>query len=73
MNKIFEKIAYGLLAIPVAFLGLPIYIYLPNFYVNEVGLNIALVGIALFLSRLLDMVSDPFIGLISDKKIKKVI
>ena len=71
MNKIFEKIAYGILAIPIAFLGLPIYIYLPNFYVNEVGLNIALVGIALFLSRLLDMISDPFIGLISDKKIKK--
>jgi len=71
MNKNIAKIAYGTLAIPIAFLGLPIYIYLPNFYVNEIGLNVALIGIALFLSRLLDMVSDPFIGLISDKYIKK--
>jgi len=71
MNKNIAKITYGILAIPIAFLGLPIYIYLPNFYVNEIGLNVALVGIALFLSRLLDMVSDPFIGLISDKYIKK--
>ncbi|PLY11462.1 MAG: MFS transporter [Arcobacter sp.] len=71
MNKNIAKIAYGTLAIPIAFLGLPIYIYLPNFYVNEIGLNVALVGIALFLSRLLDMISDPFIGLISDKYIKK--
>lgn len=71
MNKIIEKITYGVLAIPIAFLGLPIYIYLPNFYVNEIGLNVALVGIALFLSRLLDMFIDPFIGLISDKYVKK--
>jgi len=71
MNKNIEKVSYGILAIPIAFLGLPIYIYLPNFYVNEIGLNVALVGIALFLSRLLDMITDPFIGLVSDKYIKK--
>jgi len=70
MNSNIRTIVYGILAIPIAFLGLPLYIYLPNFYVNEVGLNVAIVGIVLFLSRLVDMIADPFIGRISDIYLK---
>lgn len=69
MNK--KALTYGILAIPLAFLGLPLYIYLPNFYVNEFALNIALVGGAMFVSRLLDMFADPFIGRLSDVYLKK--
>ena len=66
-----KTLTYGILAIPLAFLGLPLYIYLPTFYVSEVGVNVALVGLVLFISRALDMFADPFIGRVSDKYIKK--
>jgi len=66
MNEKSRTLTYGILAIPIAFLGLPLYIYLPNFYVNEIGLNVAIVGVVLFLSRLVDMFADPFIGRLND-------
>ena len=30
---------YGILGIPIAFLGFPLYIYLPTFYVEHIGLS----------------------------------
>jgi glycoside/pentoside/hexuronide:cation symporter, GPH family len=58
---------YGLIGIPIAFLGFPLYIYLPTFYVETIGLNIAHVGLVLFMARLIDMIADPFIGQFSNK------
>jgi len=58
---------YALPALPLALLGLPLYIYLPTFYVSEVGLGVSQVGLLLFFSRLLDMLNDPLIGIITDK------
>lgn len=58
---------YGIIGIPIAFLGFPLYIYLPTFYVETIGLNIASVGIILFIARLIDMFADPFIGQLSNK------
>jgi Na+/melibiose symporter-like transporter len=60
-------IAYGLTAVPLAMLGLPLYIYLPTFYADQVGLSVTAVGIILFVARLLDMISDPLIGYFSDR------
>ncbi|QKJ23033.1 MFS transporter [Poseidonibacter lekithochrous] len=71
MKNLLRVLTYGILAIPIAFLGLPLYIYLPNFYVNEVGMNVAVVGAVLFIARLLDMLADPFIGRLSDTRIKR--
>lgn len=62
---------YGQLALPLAIIGLPLYIYLPKYYVDELGVNIALVGVVLFIARLIDVVTDPYIGYISDKTLKK--
>lgn len=61
---------YSLLAIPLAILGLPLYIYLPTFYATNVGIDIALVGVILFLARLFDVFLDPYIGYLSDKSQK---
>lgn len=58
---------YGILGIPIAFLGFPLYIYLPTFYVQTVGLNIGDVGFILLIARIIDMIFDPFIGHFSDK------
>ncbi|MBP6714391.1 MAG: MFS transporter, partial [Aliarcobacter sp.] len=62
-----EIFLYGILGIPLAFLGFPLYIYLPTFYVEYIGLNIGLVGFVLLIARLLDMILDPYIGKITDK------
>jgi Na+/melibiose symporter-like transporter len=60
-------LSYGVTAIPLAMLGLPLYIYLPTFYAQNVGLSVTLVGLILFFSRLTDVVSDPLVGLYSDR------
>lgn len=57
---------YGILGVLIAFLGFPLYIYLPPFYVEHIGLNIGLVGVILLVARLIDMVADPFIGRFCD-------
>lgn len=59
--------AYGFLAFPLAFAGLPLYIYLPDFYTREMGLGIAAAGSILLTLRLLDAFQDPLIGYFSDK------
>ncbi|CAA6805148.1 MAG: FIG097052: Sugar transporter [uncultured Sulfurovum sp.] len=59
--------AYGSIAIPLAMLGLPLYIYLPTFYAQTVGLSVTAVGLILFFSRLTDVITDPLIGLFSDR------
>lgn len=57
---------YGILGVPIAFLGFPLYIYLPPFYVEHIGLNIGFVGVILLFARLIDMIADPFIGRFCD-------
>jgi GPH family glycoside/pentoside/hexuronide:cation symporter len=58
---------YGLPGLPLAALGLPLYIYLPTFYAEQLGLGLSLVGILLLLSRITDVISDPIIGYIADR------
>lgn len=60
-------LAYGLPGIPLAVLGLPLFVFLPAFYASQPALNIALVGALLFAARLLDVVTDPLVGTISDR------
>ena len=57
---------YGILGIPIAFLGFPLYIYLPTFYVEHIGLSVGVVGFILLFARLADMILDPFIGRFCD-------
>ncbi len=59
--------SYAATAIPLAMLGLPLYIYLPTFYAQNVGLSVTVVGLILFISRLTDVVTDPLVGLYSDR------
>lgn len=60
-------LAYGALGLPLAALNLPLYVYLPAFYARDVGLGLATVGYVLFVARLLDTVTDPLIGMLSDR------
>lgn len=60
-------LAYALPALPLAALLLPLYVTLPAFYAVDLGLGFAAVGGALLLARLWDVVTDPVIGLLSDR------
>jgi len=59
-------LAYGAPGLPLALMGIPLYVYLPPFYANELGLGLAAVGLALMLTRIWDVVTDPLVGLLSD-------
>ena len=63
----FTLVSYASTAIPLAMLGLPLYIYLPTFYSQSVGLSVTIVGVILFIARLTDVITDPLVGLYSDR------
>lgn len=67
----FALFSYGSIALPLAMLGLPLYIYLPTFYAQSVGLSVTIVGSILFLSRLTDVITDPLVGYYSDHFISR--
>ena len=60
-------LAYGALGLPLAALNLPLYVYLPAFYAEEIGLGLTTVGLVLFAARLLDTMTDPVIGELGDR------
>ena len=53
---------YALFAALLAAAGLPIYIHVPKFYVDEYGVGLAEIGIAFMVLRLIDVVQDPLLG-----------
>ena len=60
-------VAYGCIAMPLSTIGLPLSIYLAPFYAGELGLSLAALGTAMVLARLVDVVVDPVIGIVSDR------
>ncbi|OCW58881.1 MFS transporter [Hoeflea olei] len=60
-------LAYALPAIPLAALTLPLYVLVPTFYTETLGLPLASVGFALLVVRIFDAVNDPLIGWAADR------
>lgn len=58
---------YGLPGFALAFAALPLYLLTPALYAEQAGLNLAAVGLVLMFTRLIDAVTDPWIGRIIDK------
>lgn len=58
---------YAAPAFPLAILGLPLNVYLPTFWGETLGLGLTTVGLVLLATRLLDVVTDPLIGMLSDR------
>ncbi len=58
---------YGLVNLPTSIVGLPIALYIPAFYSQNLGLSLAAVGALIALSRITDVVTDPLIGIVSDR------
>lgn len=60
-------LAYSLPGLPIAALGLPLAVHVPNFYAVEVGLGYGLAGAVFGMARFLDIFMDPAMGVITDR------
>ncbi len=65
--KASRLVLYALPAIPLAALTLPLYIIVPTFYSEALGLSLASVGAALLFVRLFDAFNDPLVGWMADR------
>lgn len=59
--------AYAGPSLPLAAIGLPLAVALPNFYSSYVGLPIGLVGLAFLTVRCIDIGFDPVVGWAMDR------
>lgn len=62
-----KLLAYILPGAPIAALGLPIVVYLPPFYAQDMGLGLGLVGAIFMIARFWDVITDPLMGVLSDR------
>lgn len=62
-----KKLAYAAPAFALAVVGIPVYVYIPKFYTDVVGVHITLLGYLILAVRLFDAVTDPAIGFLSDR------
>lgn len=58
---------YGLMGLPLAFVALPLYVVLPNYYARAFGVPLAMLGAVLLGARLFDALIDPLLGRWSDR------
>ena len=62
-----QNIRYGAPALALGMPTLPLLIHLPAIYAEKVGLGLTATGIAIFIARLFDIITDPLIGILSDQ------
>lgn len=60
-------LAYAAPSLVTSVAALPMALFVPAFYADDLGLPLAAVGAAIAVSRLLDVVTDPLIGALSDR------
>lgn len=57
---------YSLTDLPVAMSLFPVMVFIPRFYASDMGVSLATVGTILFVVRVFDVITDPFMGYLSD-------
>jgi GPH family glycoside/pentoside/hexuronide:cation symporter len=67
----FTKLSYAFPAFALAIVGIPVYVYIPKFYTDTLGVPVATAGVILLAIRLLDAVTDPLIGVVSDRAVSR--
>ena len=58
---------YGLMGLPLAFVALPLYVVLPNYYARSFGVPLAALGLLLLGARVFDAIIDPLLGRWADR------
>jgi len=59
--------AFSISALAIGGASMPLAVYLPPFYAQTMGIDLALVGTIFMIARLWNAVSDPVIGALSDR------
>ena len=59
--------AYTAPSFAVALPTIPVYMYLPTLYGIHLELGLTITGLVLLMARLVDTLSDPIVGILSDK------
>jgi GPH family glycoside/pentoside/hexuronide:cation symporter len=59
--------AYAAAGVPLAMAALPLYVHVPRFYGDALGVSLTALGVVLLGMRLLDALVDPLIGVMSDR------
>ncbi len=62
---------YGLLGLPLAFVAMPLYIVMPAFYGQTLGVPLGMLGAVLLGTRLADALVDPLLGRWADHLLDK--
>lgn len=63
-----QLLSYAMFGFPLAMVALPIYVYVPQFYADRLGMSLSAIGTALLLTRIMDAFIDPFIGAVIDRR-----
>ncbi|NKI15926.1 MFS transporter [Spongiibacter sp. KMU-166] len=66
-TKVSVLASYCSVSLPFAALGLPLAVYLPPFFAQDLGLGVATVGLIFALARIWDVITDPTIGYLMDR------
>lgn len=61
------RAAYSAPALALAAVGIPVYVYLPKFYSDVIGVSVGTIGALILAARLFDAVTDPAVGWLSDR------
>jgi GPH family glycoside/pentoside/hexuronide:cation symporter len=61
------RIAYGLPSFAIALVGVPMFVYLPRFYSDVVGVSVSVLGAIVLGGRAIDAFTDPVAGWLSDR------
>jgi len=70
--SLFTFILYSLPSIPITSAQMIVYIIIPPIYSLLPSVGIAITGLAIMLSRFVDMISDPIMGAYLDKTVSKL-
>jgi Na+/melibiose symporter-like transporter len=57
-----DLVQYSLLAIPLAFVGIPLYINLPDFYASQTAIPLGVIASIILIVRVFDAFLDPVLG-----------
>lgn len=59
--------SYGIAEMPFNMAAVPVGLFIPAFYAQDKGLDMAMVGFILMIARFWDVFTDPLIGYVSDR------
>ncbi|TAF13352.1 MAG: hypothetical protein EAZ74_05960 [Alphaproteobacteria bacterium] len=62
MISLMTMIRASFVGIPLAFVGLPLYLHVPHVYATVYGVDVAWLGALIMMARMFDAVQDPWIG-----------